>query len=175
MRLLKAIDNSVLWLLRDNIVAERNLRKEAVLRGIDPRRLVFAEILTQEEHLARQRLADLFLDTLPVNAHTTASNALWAGLPILTCCGQAFSGRVAASLLHAIGLAELVTHSLDEYEAAALRLALRTIRSWRPAKTAPEQPVGLPAIRHKSLPPQHRGGVHNHVGALSTQSKPAKL
>jgi predicted O-linked N-acetylglucosamine transferase (SPINDLY family) len=124
MRLLKAIDNSVLWLLRDNIVAERNLRKEAVLRGIDPRRLVFAEILTQEEHLARQRLADLFLDTLPVNAHTTASNALWAGLPILTCCGQAFSGRVAASLLHAIGLAELVTHSLDEYEAAALRLAL---------------------------------------------------
>jgi protein O-GlcNAc transferase len=123
MRLLKAVDNSVLWLLRDNIVAERNLRKEAALRGVDPQRLVFAESLPLEEHLARQRLAELFLDTLPVNAHTTASDALWAGLPILTCYGEAFSGRVAASLLHAIGLPELVTHSLDEYEAVALRLA----------------------------------------------------
>jgi protein O-GlcNAc transferase len=123
MRLLKAVDNSVLWVLRDNIVAERNLRKEAALRGVDPLRLVFAESLPLEEHLARQRLAELFLDTLPVNAHTTASDALWAGLPVLTCYGQAFSGRVAASLLHAIGLPELVTHSLDEYEGVALRLA----------------------------------------------------
>ena len=122
MRLLKAIDNSVLWLLRDNTVAEKNLRKEAALRGVDPRRLVFAENLTLEEHLARHRLADLFLDTLPYNAHTTASDALWAGLPLLTCCGKSFASRVAASLLNAVGLPELVTHSLEEYEALALKL-----------------------------------------------------
>jgi predicted O-linked N-acetylglucosamine transferase (SPINDLY family) len=123
MRLLKAVDGSVLWLLRDNGDAETNLHKEAAARGIDPTRLAFAGRLPLEDHLARHRLADLFLDTLPCNAHTTASDALWSGLPVLTCCGKTLGGRVAASLLNAVGLSELVTHSLEEYEALALRLA----------------------------------------------------
>jgi protein O-GlcNAc transferase len=123
MRLLKAVRGSVLWLFRDNGNAETNLRKEAAARGIDPTRLVFADRLPLQDHLARHRSADLFLDTLPYNAHTTASDALWSGLPVVTCRGKAFAGRVAASLLNAIGLSELVTHSLEEYESLALRLA----------------------------------------------------
>src|SRR5262249_12388749 len=101
-----------------------NLRREARARGIDPARLIFAtKMPMMADHLARHRLADLFLDTFPYNAHTTANDALWAGLPVLTCRGQAFAGRVAASLLHAVGLPELVTDSLAEYEAKALWLA----------------------------------------------------
>ena len=123
IRLLHAVEGSVLWLFRDNESAERNLRKEAQARGIDPARLVFAGRLPLEDHLARHSLADLFLDTLPYNAHTTASDALWVGLLVLTCMGNAFAGRVAASLLNAIGLPELVTHSIEDYEALALRLA----------------------------------------------------
>jgi protein O-GlcNAc transferase len=123
MRLLSAVGGSVLWLLQDNSDAQENLCKEAAARGIDPTRLVFAGRLKLEEHLARHRLADLFVDTLPVGAHTTASDALWAGLPLLTCRGASFVGRVAASLLYAAGLPELVTSDLGEYEALALRLA----------------------------------------------------
>ncbi|HMH18234.1 MAG TPA: hypothetical protein VK572_08810, partial [Burkholderiales bacterium] len=123
MRLLCLAPGSVLWLLRDNALAEENLRKEARARGVEPHRLVFASRMKLDEHLARHRLADLFLDTLPYNAHTTASDALWAGLPVLTCAGGAFAGRVAGSLLHAVGLPELVTQSLEEYEALALTLA----------------------------------------------------
>jgi predicted O-linked N-acetylglucosamine transferase (SPINDLY family) len=123
MRLLRAVPASVLWLLGVNEVAERNLRREAEARGFDPKRLVFAPRVKQAEHLARHRLADLFLDTLPYNAHTTSSDALWAGLPVLTCAGATFSGRVAGSLLHAVGLPELVTSSLEEYEALAMKLA----------------------------------------------------
>jgi predicted O-linked N-acetylglucosamine transferase (SPINDLY family) len=123
MRLMGALDGSVLWLLRDDPATEANLRREAAARGVDPARLVFAGRLEPPQHLARHRLADLFLDTLPYNAHTTASDALWAGLPVLTCRGRAFPGRVAASLLHAVGLDELVTYSLADYEALALRLA----------------------------------------------------
>ena len=123
MRLLRGIEGSVLWLLQDNPEAERNLRREAAARGIDPARMVFAARQPLADHLARQRAADLFLDTLPFNAHTTASDALWAGLPLLTCAGATFAGRVGASLLTAVGLAELVTHSLDDYEALARRLA----------------------------------------------------
>ncbi|MBX9827739.1 MAG: tetratricopeptide repeat protein [Xanthobacteraceae bacterium] len=123
MRLLRDVEGSVLWLLRDNPGAERNLRNEAQQRGIDPARLIFADRALSADHLARQRLADLFLDTLPCNAHTTASDALWAGLPVLTCLGEAFAGRVAASLLHAAGAADLVTSNLVEYGALALRLA----------------------------------------------------
>ena len=123
MRLLQAIPGSVLWLLRDNPEAEANLRKEAAARGTDPVRLVFADRLAPDEHLARHRLADLFLDTLPYNAHTTASDALWAGLPLLTCRGDTFAARVAASLLNAVGLPGLVTNSLADYEALGLRLA----------------------------------------------------
>ena len=123
MRLLRAVEGSVLWLIRDNAAVEANLRKEAAARGIDPRRLVFAQHVTLEEHLARHRLADLFLDTLLYNAHTTASDALWTGLPIVTCLGESFSGRVAASLLNAVGLPDLVTTNLADYEALALKLA----------------------------------------------------
>jgi protein O-GlcNAc transferase len=123
MRLLHAIEGSVLWVLSDNKDTENNLRIEAINRGVASFRLVFAARTSTEDHLARLRVADLFLDTLPYNAHATASHALWAGLPVLTCQGEAFAGRVGASLLSAIGLRELVTHSLAEYEAVALRLA----------------------------------------------------
>jgi FkbM family methyltransferase len=122
MRLLAVVPGSVLWLLETNDVVRVNLRKEAAVRGIVPDRLVFAPRLPPAEHLARHRLADLFLDTLPYNAHTTASDALWAGLPVLTCVGSTFAGRVAGSLLKAIGLPELITASLADYEALALRL-----------------------------------------------------
>jgi predicted O-linked N-acetylglucosamine transferase (SPINDLY family) len=123
MRLLAKVEGSVLWLLEDNAAAARNLRREAEARGVPPGRLVFAKRLKLDEHLSRHKLGDLFLDTLPYNAHTTASDALWAGLPLLTCQGSTFPGRVAASLLHAVGLPELVTRTLREYEEWALRLA----------------------------------------------------
>jgi predicted O-linked N-acetylglucosamine transferase (SPINDLY family) len=128
MRLLGAIEGSVLWLLAGNSVATVHLSREAAERGIDPARLVFAPIAAPADHLARHRLADLFLDTLPYNAHTTASDALWAGLPLVTCRGASFAGRVAASLLAAIGLGELTTYNLEEYEALALDLARRPDR-----------------------------------------------
>lgn len=124
MRILKAVEGSVIWLLEDNATAAMNLRKEAEARGVDGSRLVFAKRMPLDEHLARHRMADLFIDTLPYNAHTTASDALWAGLPVLTCMGKSFASRVAASLLNAIALPELVTHSQDEYEAAAVDLAI---------------------------------------------------
>jgi predicted O-linked N-acetylglucosamine transferase (SPINDLY family) len=123
MRLLAATQGSALWLLDDNALATANLRKEAAARGIDPARLVFAPRVGPNAHLARQRLADLFLDTQPCGAHTTASDALWMGLPIVTCLGGAFAGRVAASLLHAVGLADLVAPDLAAYERLALELA----------------------------------------------------
>lgn len=123
MRLLRELRGSVLWLLEDNATARRNLEREARARGVDPSRLVFGSRLPHAEHLARHRLADLFLDTLPCSAHTGASDALWAGLPLLTCAGGTFAGRVAGSLLHAAGLPELVTQSLIDYEALALQLA----------------------------------------------------
>jgi len=99
------------------------LRKAAIGHGIEPERLVLADYVTQESHLARYGLADLFLDTLPYNAHATACDALWAGLPVLTCAQGCFAGRVAASLLHAIGLPELVTQTPQDYEALAVGLA----------------------------------------------------
>jgi protein O-GlcNAc transferase len=122
IRILKQVDGSVLWLLDDNASASRNLRAEAVARGVSADRLVFAERMPLPEHLARHQLADLFLDTLPCNAHTTASDALWAGLPVLTCLGETFAGRVAASLLNAVGLPELITNR-DAYEQVAIDLA----------------------------------------------------
>src|SRR5580704_15829537 len=123
MRLLRATAGSVLWLITGNAKAAANLRLEAEQRGVAPERLIFAPKASVPDHLARHRLADLCLDTLPYNAHTTASDALWAGLPVLTCLGETFAGRVAASLLKAIGLDALITRSLAEYEALALRLA----------------------------------------------------
>src|SRR6267142_1501003 len=123
LRLLAAVPGSVLWLLDDNPAARRNLQERARARGVDPARLVFAARVAHAEHLARHRLADLFLDNLPCNAHTTASDALWAGLPLLTCRGTTFAGRVAASLLEAVGLPELIAPSPARYEELALELA----------------------------------------------------
>ncbi|HYH23541.1 MAG TPA: tetratricopeptide repeat protein [Azospirillum sp.] len=123
MRLLGAVPGSVLWLLESHPEAAGCLRREAAARGVDPARLVFSPRLPPARYLARYRLADLFLDTLPVGAHTTASDALWAGLPVLTVVGHAFAGRVGASLLRAVGLPELAMESLEAYAAAALRLA----------------------------------------------------
>lgn len=123
MRLLAKVAGSQLWLLESNPYAMKNLRREAEKCGIDPSRLVFAGKKPLADHLARYRLTDLFLDTLPVNAHTTASDALWAGCPLLTCSGDTFVSRVAGSLLHCIGLPELDTADLGEYERLALHLA----------------------------------------------------
>ncbi len=116
MDILKKTPTSVLWLLEDNKHAAENLRQEAQVRGVEPDRLIFAERMPMAQHLARHKCADLFLDTLPCNAHTTASDALWAGLPVLTRMGESFASRVAASLLNAIGLPELITNSAIEYE-----------------------------------------------------------
>jgi predicted O-linked N-acetylglucosamine transferase (SPINDLY family) len=135
MRILKRVEGSVLWLIEDNADAAANLRREAAGRGVEAGRLIFAERLPQAEHLARQRLADLFLDTLPCNAHTTTSDALWAGLPVLTCIGDTFAGRVAASLLNAIGLPGLVVETPEDYESLATALA--------------KDPARLAALRRK--------------------------
>jgi protein O-GlcNAc transferase len=135
MRLLKQIEGSVLWLLEGNASIKNNLRKEAEVRGVAPDRLIFAARTTPEQHLARQQLADLFLDTLPYNAHTTASDALWAGLPLITTPGQSFPARVAASILEAAELPELIVQDLAAYEALVLKLA--------------RDPAALKAIRDK--------------------------
>jgi len=127
MRLLTSVKGSVLWLLEDNPTAAANLRKEAELRGVDAARLVFAPRARLDEHLARHRVADLFIDTLPYNAHTTASDALWAGLPVLTLMGQSFAARVAASLLNALDLSELITLTQEQYEARAVELATNPV------------------------------------------------
>ncbi len=137
MRCLNNIPNSVLWLLGDNEWAQENLRNEAKSRGIDPARLVFAARTDSASHLARQRLADLFLDTLPVNAGATASDALWMGLPVLTCAGKSFIARMGGGLVHAAGLPELVTESLEAYESLAIKLA--------------QEPQTLAALRDKLI------------------------
>lgn len=136
MRLLRSVEGSVMWLKSLNPAAVINLRREARAHGVAPERLLFAPHAARSaDHLARLRLADLFLDTLPYNAHATACDALWAGLPVVTCLGSSFPGRVAASLLHAIGLSELVTNSLIDYETLTLALA--------------RDPARLAAIRDK--------------------------
>ncbi|MEI9982824.1 MAG: hypothetical protein WDN69_06190 [Aliidongia sp.] len=137
MRLLAAVPGSVLWLLRDNDDAARRLAAEAAAHGVDPARLIFAPVAGPEHHLARHRQADLFLDTLPYNAHTTASDALRMGLPVLTCPGESFAARVAASLLTALDMPELIVPDLASYEALALALAT--------------DPARLSAIKQKLL------------------------
>jgi len=122
------VPGSVLWLLESNPWVSGNLHSEAEARGIDPRRLVFAPLLPLDRHLGRMRAADLFLDTLPCNAHTTASDALWAGLPVLTLSGETFASRVAGSLLTAVGMPELIVGSMQEYEKLALELAREPVR-----------------------------------------------
>jgi protein O-GlcNAc transferase len=144
-RVLHAVPRSVLWLVSDNAWDRDNLIREGGARGLGPDRLVFAGRVSLPEHLARLQLADLFLDTLPYNAHATASDALWVGLPVLTCAGRAMPGRVGASLLTAMGLPELITATLEDFQAAAaiplathpdrlrgLRTRLQTERHSRP-------------------------------------------
>jgi predicted O-linked N-acetylglucosamine transferase (SPINDLY family) len=129
MRILARTENSVLWLSPTNPASAANLRQEAFRRGIEPRRLVFAARLASlPEHLARLRAADLFLDTFPYNAHASALDALWAGLPVLTCEGRSFASRVAASVLRVIDLPELITGSLSQYEDMATSLAQDPVR-----------------------------------------------
>jgi len=123
MRILSNVEGAVLWLLDSHPMVKRNLSREASRLGIDPKRLVFGPMMKLEDHLARLKLADLVLDTLPHNAHTTASDALWSGVPVLTCVGSTFAGRVAASLLKGAGLPELITWSAGDYEALAVKLA----------------------------------------------------
>ena len=125
MRILREVPGSVLWLLEDHPIAASNLRKEAMARGVDPDRLIFAGRVPAADHLARHRLADLCLDTFVYNAHTTASDALWAGVPILTCIGNSFAARVAASLLTALELPELIASSAQQFENMAIELATR--------------------------------------------------
>jgi predicted O-linked N-acetylglucosamine transferase (SPINDLY family) len=135
MRLLGAVPGSVLWLKQAGDKAKENLLQAAAKQGIAPQRLIFAKAAMLDVHLARHQLADLFLDTLPYNAHATACDALWAGLPVLTRKGTAFAGRVGASLLTAVGLTELITETDEEYEALALALA--------------QDPARLGALREK--------------------------
>jgi protein O-GlcNAc transferase len=123
MELLREVPGSLLWLRQNNEVAARNLRQQAAALGIAPERLVFAGVAEEAEHLARYRLADLFLDTLPFTGHSTAIESLWAGLPLVSCAGASFASRVSASALHAVGMPELVATSLPEYKALALKLA----------------------------------------------------
>lgn len=123
MRILKSVPESVLWMLEDNHWAMENLRKEALRRGVAEERLIFSPSMPLAEHLARLRLADLFLDTFPYGAHTTASDALWAGVPLLTRTGESFASRVGASLLHALRLPELITATEAEFEEMAVKLA----------------------------------------------------
>jgi predicted O-linked N-acetylglucosamine transferase (SPINDLY family) len=129
MRIMAAVPGSVLWLLANDSDSIARLRGAAEAERIDPARLVFGPSLPSAQHLARHRLADLFLDTLPYNAHTTASDALWAGLPVLTQLGQAFAGRVAASLLNAVGLPEMITRDAAAYEALAIALGRDAARA----------------------------------------------
>ncbi len=135
MRILTQVEGSALWLLEADAAAASNLKKEALARGVSPERLIFAKRMPLPEHLARHKLADLFLDTLPFNAHTTASDALWAGLPVLTRIGETFSGRVVASLLNAIRLPELISTTPEAYKSMAIDLAIH--------------PEKLAAIKHK--------------------------
>lgn len=132
--LLEAVPDSVLWLIADNAGTQNNLRREAAKRGVNPARLIGAPKILHADHLARIQCADLFLDTLPYNAHTTCSDALWMGLPVLTCAGETFASRVGGSLLTAIGVPELITYTLNDYKALALELAtnrekLHTLRN----------------------------------------------
>ena len=124
MRILKAVPNSVLWLLVRSHEARENLCRAARLSGVPDQRLIFAAPLPKQKHLARLKLADLALDTLTVNGHTTTSDALWAGVPVISCQGNHFASRVASSILHAIGLDELVTHNLADYENLVIHLAV---------------------------------------------------
>jgi protein O-GlcNAc transferase len=152
MRLLRDAPGSVLWLREHPPQVRARLEQEAQSRGVDARRLIWAKRAGREHHLARLALADLMLDTLPYNAHATASDALWAGVPVITCRGNAFAGRVASSLLHAAGLTELVTTTLADYENLALKLARDPdARAALREKIACRQTPFFDSIRHTRI------------------------
>lgn len=165
MRLLARVPGSVLWLLEDNPWAVESLRRRAAALGIASERLVFCSRARTEIHLARHHIADLFLDTFPYNAHTTASDALWTGLPLLTCCGRTFASRVAGSLLQAVGLPELITTSLADYERVALDLALHS-GSLKPLRARLRHRESLPLFdtpafcRHVEAAYRRMWGLH---------------
>ena len=175
MRLLRQVEGSVLWLFESNPAVARNLRREAQARGIAPERLVFAPRLPLADHLARHRLADLFLDTLPCNAHTTATDALWVGLPVLTCIGTTYAGRVCASLLNAIGLPEMITDTLAAYEALALKLAREETALATVKAQACPQPRDPAAVRYRPVSPSFRGGLHHHGRTTSARRTARKF
>ena len=163
MRILQQVEGSVLWLLAGNPIADANLRKQAAEHGIAPERLFFAQRLPLAEHLSRQRVADLFLDTLPFNAGATASPALWAGLPVLTCAGETFAGRMGASLLRAIDLPEFITTTPADYEAPRRRTRAQPRTPPPPArKTRTQSPHHAP-VRHRPLRPQPRSRLLRHA------------
>ena len=152
-----------MWLSKINKHAQANLRREAAARGVDPDRLVIAGWTDSiEDHLSRHRAADLFLDTLPYNAHSTASDALFAGLPVITCVGTTFAGRVGMSMLKAAGLPELVTNSLEDYETLALELATdRARRSTIRRKLEQNRPT-CPLFDNDRF----RGGIETAYAAM---------
>ncbi|MBW2109729.1 MAG: hypothetical protein JRI36_13870, partial [Deltaproteobacteria bacterium] len=123
MNILTKVPHSVLWLMVKSKIAEENLRREAKIRGVNPDRLHFVEALPKQEHLSHLALADLALDTRICNGHTTSSDALWAGVPVVALCGTHFASRVSSSILFAIGMPGLITHTLEEYESLVIRLA----------------------------------------------------
>jgi len=173
MRILNAVPGSVLWLMTKNLIVSNNLRAEAEARGVDPQRLIFAEHLPLDEHLARYRSADLFLDTLPYNAHTTASDALWVGVPVLTHIGKSFAARVAASLLNAVGLPELITHSQKAYEEQAIRIA-RDSDYLASLKNTLEQRRHDSPLFDGKLFARHLEKAYTHMHELRLAGKPAQ-
>ena len=175
MRLLASVEGSILWLLEDNSAVAGNLRAEARARNVPPERLVFAKRMSLPEHLARHRLADLFLDTLPYNAHTTASDALWAGLPIVTCLGKTFAGRVAASLLTAVGLPEMITRTLDEYEALARRVATNPQELALVKQKLEANRLSCPLFDTAQFARAHRNRLCLDVGATPGQFAPEHI
>ena len=174
MRILKAVEGSVLWLLESNQTAVKNLRKEAEVRGVDGSRLVFAKRMPLEEHLARYRLADLFIDTLPYNAHTTTSDALRVGVPVLTCMGHAFAARVAASLLNTVGLPEMITSSQEDFEAKAIELA-RSLEKLRALKTKLESNRATTPLFDSRLSARHIEAAYEAMYARCQAGMPPEV
>lgn len=173
MRILKAVPDSVLWLFQGSEETQINLQAEALKRDVQPERLVFALNMPMAEHLSRQRAADLFLDTLPYNAHTTASDALWAGLPVLTCTGESFASRVAASLLNAIGLPELISTSQQDFEGLAIALANQPERLQMLRRKLSDQRVVTPLFDTERFA-QHIEQAFELVHARRLSGQPAE-
>ena len=174
MRLLTSVKGSVLWLLKSNKWAEQNLKRQAEAHGVSSERIIFAERVPQAEHLARQRLADLFLDTFNYNAHTTASDALWAGLPLVTKLGKGFAARVAGSLLNAVGLPELITESEQDYEALILKLATNPTKlaeiKEKLANNRLTQPLFNTELYTKQLEEGYQQAYQNHFDGNPPQT-----